>query len=94
MSVAFLLLKLFQFQPGNPLVTPSKSQLQDLQTQLNDLHTKFKTWVTKFKKQIEKGIVVSQVRQQRGDRLEPSAESEAFSGAAFVGVSHRFSCFF
>ena len=90
MSVEFLLLKLFQFKPGSPLVTPSKLQLQDLQTQLNDLHTKFKTWVTKFKKQIEKGIVVSQVRQQRGDRLEPSAESEAFSGAAFVGVSHRF----
>ena len=50
MSVAFLLLKLFQFKPGNPLVTPSKLQLQDLQTQLNDLHTKFKTWVTNVKK--------------------------------------------
>ena len=52
MSVALLLLllKLFQFKPGNPLVTPSKLQLQDLQTQLNDLHTKFKTWVTNVKK--------------------------------------------
>ena len=30
--------------------------------------------------------VWSKVRQQRGDRLKPSAESEAFSGAAVSGV--------
>ena len=64
-------------RPSDPAQRPPH-QVQDLGDQCQE-------------EQIEKGIVVSQVRQQRGDRLEPSAESEAFSGAAFVGVSHRFS---
>merc|ERR1711971_897165 len=55
---------------GNPLVAPSPSQLIDHQNLLSDIHTQFQAWV----------------RQQRGDRLKPSAEAEAFSGAAFSGV--------
>merc|ERR1719500_66486 len=54
---------------GNPLVPASPKQLVDHQILLSDIHTQFQAWV----------------RQQRGDRLKPSVEPEAFSGAAFSG---------
>lgn len=53
----------------NPLEEPTSAQLEDHRLLLNDIHGQFSDWV----------------RDQRTGRLEPAAEEEAFSGAAFSG---------
>ena len=40
----------------------------------------------------ESSMSTAQVKQQRGDRLKSNAEADAFSGAAFSGVSLLFLC--
>ena len=69
------------------MVPASPKQLVDQQNLLSDVHNQFQAWVSKNEEsEIDVCGVWSKVRQQRGDRLKPSAEAEAFSGAAFSGV--------
>ena len=69
------------------MVPPSPGQLLDHQNLLSDIHTQFQAWVGSSNTKKDIDSCVEKVRQQRGDRLKPSAEEEAFSGAAFSGVS-------